>query len=820
MSIKKRSIENAAVNSDISQSQAATAVTPSATPTLGVNSNPSATTTPSAPAITAVFDNVGESVGLRGNNSSTDDTRPTLQGIAEPNSVVTIRDNGVVLGSAEANAFGEWSFTPLTDLTPGDYNLRVSDSFDQLSELFVLRVLAPGEAAPEVGITFYLDDSGAQQGYFHNNSSTDDARPTFGGVAQANAVVTIYEGEQIIGSTQADARGNWQFTPTNDLSAGAHSFTVTDASGQRSDTFNVQILDPTQAPDPRPGIHSAIDNAGPSQGNLGNGASTDDNLPVLSGHGKPDSVLNVYAGGTYQGWVNVDGSGNWSFSFIQPLPEGNQILTVVDTANGLTSADFNLHIEPSPALPAAPSIESVFDNVGTSQGNLFNGASTDDLRPQLLGKGQPNSEIHILDNGSYLNSVKVDSNGNWSLSLFKDLSGGTHSFTVVNAAGQSGPAFELNIAAAPAPSIESVFDNVGASQGNLANGASTDDFRPQLLGKGQPNSEIHILDNGSYLNSVKVDSNGNWSLSLFKDLSGGTHSFTVVNAAGQSGPAFELNIAVATAPAPSIVTVQDNVGGEQAFLASGATTDDARPGLYGEGRPNSVITIYDGEQVIGSTTSDFNGNWYFSPRADLSLGDHHFVAVDSTGERSETFSLTVEAQAPFISHFADNVGSETGFFGDGDTTDDARPTFGGNGIPDSLITFYSDDQVIGSTQTLANGQWQFTPAEPLNEGNHSISAISANGLVSNTFELTVTPLTKANGLLGLTLSDVLSDTGEHFFVSAVPEVSSGFSAEALEFDAQSFALDSALSSTPATDYGVVVQASLTMADLMEQVQPH
>ncbi|MNF27195.1 hypothetical protein D3C84_78450 [compost metagenome] len=723
MSIKKRSIENAAVNSDISQSQAATAVTPSATPTLGVNSNPSATTTPSAPAITAVFDNVGESVGLRGNNSSTDDTRPTLQGIAEPNSVVTIRDNGVVLGSAEANAFGEWSFTPLTDLTPGDYNLRVSDSFDQLSELFVLRVLAPGEAAPEVGITFYLDDSGAQQGYFHNNSSTDDARPTFGGVAQANAVVTIYEGEQIIGSTQADARGNWQFTPTNDLSAGAHSFTVTDASGQRSDTFNVQILDPTQAPDPRPGIHSAIDNAGPSQGNLGNGASTDDNLPVLSGHGKPDSVLNVYAGGTYQGWVNVDGSGNWSFSFIQPLPEGNQILTVVDTANGLTSADFNLHIEPSPALPAAPSIESVFDNVGTSQGNLFNGASTDDLRPQLLGKGQPNSEIHILDNGSYLNSVKVDSNGNWSLSLFKDLSGGTH-------------------------------------------------------------------------------------------------SFTVVNAAGQSGPAFELNIAVATAPAPSIVTVQDNVGGEQAFLASGATTDDARPGLYGEGRPNSVITIYDGEQVIGSTTSDFKGNWYFSPRADLSLGDHHFVAVDSTGERSETFSLTVEAQAPFISHFADNVGSETGFFGDGDTTDDARPTFGGNGIPDSLITFYSDDQVIGSTQTLANGQWQFTPAEPLNEGNHSISAISANGLVSNTFELTVTPLTKANGLLGLTLSDVLSDTGEHFFVSAVPEVSSGFSAEALEFDAQSFALDSALSSTPATDYGVVVQANLTMADLMEQVQPH
>ena len=722
MPTKKRIIETATVNSDISQFQDAASMTPGVTPTLSEDSVTSSTDITSTPAITKVFDNVGESVGFRGSSSSTDDTRPTFQGIAEPNSLVTVRDNGVLLGTAQVNASGEWSFTPAIDLSPGDYNLRVSDSFGQ-SEVFVLRILGPGEAAPEVGITYYFDDTGVQQGYFPNNTSTDDARPTFGGVAQPKAIVTIYEGDQVIGSAQADAKGKWQFTPTNDLSVGAHSFTVIDASGQHSDVFNVQIQDPTQAPDPTPRISWAVDNVGSSQGNLGNGASTDDNFPVLSGHGKPNSVLNVYANGTYQGVANVDASGNWSFSFSQPLLEGNQILTVEDITDGLVSADFNLHIESLPALPQPPNIESVFDNVGYSQGSLASGASTDDLRPQLQGKGSPNSELHIFDNGIYLNSVKVDNGGNWSLSTFKDLSDGTHSFTVVNAAGQSSQPFELNVITPPAPN-------------------------------------------------------------------------------------------------PSIGSAQDNVGGEQAFLTNGASTDDARPGLYGEGRPNSVITIYDGEQEIGSTISNTGGDWYFSPRTELSLGDHHFVAVDSAGERSETFSLTVEPQAPFISYFIDNVGIETGYFGDGDATDDATPTFTGSGIPDSLITFYSDDQVIGSAQASADGQWRFTPAQPLSEGDHSISAISTNGVISNTFELTVTPLTGLNNPLGLTLSDVMSDTSKDFFVTAAPEVSSGFSVPVLEFDAQLFAQDSTLSPIPSTDYGVTVQADLTMVNLMEQMQLH
>lgn len=100
MPTKKRIIETATVNSDISQLQDAASMTPGVTPTLSEDSVTSSTDITSTPAITRVFDNVGESVGLRGSSSSTDDTRPTFQGIAEPNSLVTVRDNGVLLGTA------------------------------------------------------------------------------------------------------------------------------------------------------------------------------------------------------------------------------------------------------------------------------------------------------------------------------------------------------------------------------------------------------------------------------------------------------------------------------------------------------------------------------------------------------------------------------------------------------------------------------------------------------------------------------------------------------------------------------------------------
>lgn len=75
----------------------------------------------------------------------------------------------------------------------------------------------------------------------NGSSSTDDltsdTTPTFtGSGAVANGTVTLYSGSTAIGTTTADASGNWSFTPGSDLAAGTHSITVTttDAAGNVS----------------------------------------------------------------------------------------------------------------------------------------------------------------------------------------------------------------------------------------------------------------------------------------------------------------------------------------------------------------------------------------------------------------------------------------------------------------------------------------------------------------------------------------------------------------------------------------------------------
>ena len=82
------------------------------------------TTPPAAPAITNASDNVGASQGTIGNNATTDDTTPTLNGTAVAGSTVTILEGATVLGTAVANGSGNWSFTTAA-LSTGSHNFTV-----------------------------------------------------------------------------------------------------------------------------------------------------------------------------------------------------------------------------------------------------------------------------------------------------------------------------------------------------------------------------------------------------------------------------------------------------------------------------------------------------------------------------------------------------------------------------------------------------------------------------------------------------------------------------------------------------------------------
>ncbi|WP_107929845.1 Ig-like domain-containing protein [Campylobacter concisus] len=59
---------------------------------------------------------------------------------------------------------------------------------------------------------------------------TNDNTPTLSGKATANATISVFDGEgenaPLLGTTTADANGNWSYTPTSPLADGDHKFTI------------------------------------------------------------------------------------------------------------------------------------------------------------------------------------------------------------------------------------------------------------------------------------------------------------------------------------------------------------------------------------------------------------------------------------------------------------------------------------------------------------------------------------------------------------------------------------------------------------------
>ncbi|WP_412770604.1 Ig-like domain-containing protein, partial [Ralstonia solanacearum] len=43
------------------------------------------------------------------------------------------------------------------------------------------------------------------------------------GTAEANSTISVFDGTTLLGTTTADASGNWTFTPSTALTDGSHS---------------------------------------------------------------------------------------------------------------------------------------------------------------------------------------------------------------------------------------------------------------------------------------------------------------------------------------------------------------------------------------------------------------------------------------------------------------------------------------------------------------------------------------------------------------------------------------------------------------------
>ncbi|MDZ7277432.1 Ig-like domain-containing protein [Pantoea eucrina] len=713
------------------------------------------TTPPSAVTNLAISDSVGPIRGAIVNGTTTDDNRPVLSGNATPGTLVNVYDGGTLLGSAVVGANGTWQFTVPT-LADGAHSLTtvVTDS-------------AGNASAPGAPVNFTVDTqpptaatdlalSGDNASSIPPNATTTDNTPVLSGRGEPGSVVQIYDGTTPIGSTTVDGNGNWAFT-TPALSNGAHSLyvTLTDAAGNVSAPsaswdFTVQA----NLPNATSPLEITAD-SGPALVPLGNGSSTSDSTPTLSGLASPGALIAIYNGSTLLGTAVAGSNGQWIFT-PDALADGTYALsaTVTDTSGNVTQTPV-LVITVDTVAPTSASGVIVSDNDSGTVQPIAAGGATNTTTPVLSGSAEPGSTVTVRDGDTVLGTALVGSNGRWSFTT-PSLSEGNHNLTttVTDAAGNVSPAsdplsFTVDTLPPQAADALVVSDNVGAVTGPLTSGDTTDDSTPTLSGTAEANGIVRIYDGSTLLGSTAADAQGNWSFTS-PALSNGAHalSVTVTDAAGNvsaATSAFDLTVVADVPPTTSSLQVTDDSGSTLNILTAGSSTQDTTPVLSGLAAAGVLVTLYNGTTVLGSAIADASGQWRFTPAAPLANGTYafHAVADDGTGNTTDsiTLNITIDTVPPAAANnlqLSSSNGSIVTPVDNGGTTGSNVVTLGGSAEPGATVVVSDGSTVLGSAVVDSSGNWRFTtPA--LSEGAHSLTT-TVTDAAGNTSAAT-TPLT-------------------------------------------------------------------------------
>lgn len=536
--------------------------------------------------------------------------------------------------SANGTSFGETS-EGQDGFTPGADNLP--PPLDSSNE-----ILTPAPEAPS--ISSFSEDTGVS-----GDGITADNTIALSGEAEANATVTIFDGETELGSVTADADGNWNFT-TDVLADGAYRFTATatNEGGTGAASEPVDVIVDTLAP----GITIAAPVS--ADGIVG---SADDGALTVSGTAAGGSEVFVTfrdgSGATVTGSVAVDGNGNWVLTGADISGLDNGAITLeayaVDAA-GNQSTTTSETFELDNVVPDAPVITGYADDTGHARGNL-----TADNTPTLTGTAEAGAEVSIYDGATLLGTATADVTGEWSFTT-SALADGDHSFTAraEDAAGnESGlsAAFDLAIdTQAPGIAIISPISGDG-----WINAAEADDVSVSGTAPGGQRVFVTFRDgSGAEVDGIAfVDGAGNWLLQHV-DISSLDEGTITVEAYAEDMAGNQSNVVTADvthdsiAPAaPAITGFSDDTGAQGDFR-----TNDNTVTLAGTAVANATIEIFDGLTSLGTATADGNGDWSFTSAA-LADGNHSFTAraEDAAGNPSAlsgALNLAIDTNAPGI----------------------------------------------------------------------------------------------------------------------------------------------------------------------------
>jgi large repetitive protein len=529
---------------------------------------------------------------------------PAMVGIAEPGSVVTIRNGVTVLGTATTGKGGNWSFTPT--LADGTYTLtalEVTRAGNTASATLAL-TLETGAPTPTAVL---VSDTGVSA----SDHITSNAAIT--GTAGAGSVITISDGATVLGTTTTGVSGTWGFTPT--LVSGNYTLTASEhtlAGNVASTTLALTFEEPAPAP-----TETLVSDTGMSSSDRITSNS------ALTGTAAAGSVVTISNGATVLGTVTAGVSGTWSFT--PTLADGGYTLTALELtqAGNTASTTLSLTLETTVATPAALTLATGSDS-GVSGDHITNAVT-----PVIAGTGVAGDTIILYDGIVQIGTGTVVNNGTWSITSSSLTAGGhslnaTQTDTAGNVSGTS-TALALTIdTTIPAQPTQPVLAPASDS------GTLLDDITninvPAITGGGTIGDTVTLFDGSTAIGSAVVGGGGTWSITTSL-LSDGLHLLTAAEtevAGNTSAPSAPLILTIDTT-APAAPTLGESV----------ATTDPAAPVIDGTAEAGSTVLLSQGNTTIG-TVSAGSGTWSFDYQSALAAGSYTLTATatDSAGNMS------------------------------------------------------------------------------------------------------------------------------------------------------------------------------------------
>lgn len=728
---------------------------------------------PAQPEIWRAVDNTGSDTGNLTPGDNSDERKPVLSGVAEPNSIVYLYDNAgaTPIASIKANEMGAWTITP--ELENGGHTLTVmakdaNGNESVKSPEFKLTIASGTVVAADAPEASHAVVAPADFGTFAQNEKgattkvlTKNIITPHGENEEPNVLVQVIINNEVF-TTMTKSDGSWALNPI-ELVDGTYFYQLRliDRAGNWG-IAGQQILIVDGAIPDAPEIMRVIDNDG-TLDYLSSNQYTNDKTPTLSGVAQPGSVVYIYANSStvFLGTVQAGDDGRWTF---EPTltTDGAYIFNAsyINPQNIASGKSDNFVINLDTSTPGLPTLGEVLDDEGSYKGPLKSGDTTDDKTPTFSGTADAGALVRIWDGNDIIASVIAGPRGEWSIDL--DLEDGPHSLRVDSQSkgGNTSPKteeFELIVdpTMLPPGKIEEIVANNGDTEIPLKDGDSTNDTTPVLRGSGNDGDIIHIIDNGVEVGTAVVK-DGAWEFELPEREEEELSLVVEVESGGKrSGPSDPVVIIIDTTPPvkPAVPEIIDNEGDKTGPLLPGDATDDNTPEFKGGGAEEGdtveiIIVDEDGnKEVIGTAIVGPGGDWTVTPENPIPDGEHQLIVeitdpAGNTSQPSDPITVIIDTGMPdALEDFdlIDNVGAITGPIKEGDTTDDMKPTLEGKGVDGTTVIIYDNDVEIGRVK-VANGEWKFEP--DLGEGPHTItvqpeSASGVKGPVSDGISFTV-----------------------------------------------------------------------------------